>query len=86
MAQIPQPAPDHSPYDHAVARLAGIGDELRRADAFGGGPAPDRIVGAAVAGLDALIAIEEQGSAEASRELVERIRRELAEISGVAFR
>ena len=59
------------------------------ADANGGGPAPDldahgdQVVNAAAAGLEALHAAD--GDA-ASRELVERIRRELAEISNLVLR
>ncbi len=90
MAKPLQPAPDPSPYGDAVARLAGIRQALVLADANGAGPAPDldtqsdRRVSAAAAGLEALCAVE--GNAAASRELVERIRCELAEISNLAVR
>ena len=72
------------------ARLAGIRQALSLADASGAGPAPDldtqsdQLVGAAAAGLNALAAV--QGDSAASRELVERIRRELAEISRLVLR
>ena len=93
MGQVPQRSSgSNGPYDHAVTRLAGIGAQLKNAEAFGAGPASDadewsdRIFAAAAAGLDALAAVDTRDSAEAGRELVERIRRELADISGVAFR
>ena len=44
----------------------------------------EKLVGAAAAGLEALVAIHQQGAtpnAEASREMVEQIRRELAAVS-----
>ncbi len=90
MAHASRPAPDHGPYGDAVARLAGIRQALSLADATGAGPAPDldaqsdQVVGAAAAGLNALAAV--QGDSAASRELVERIRRELAEISTLVLR
>ena len=88
MAHVPQPAPDPSgPYGDAVARIETIRLALKVGDDFGAGPAPDLVVGAASAGLDALSAIREQSeTAEASREMVERIRRELAEISKIVLR
>ena len=89
MANLVQSASDPRSYGDAVARLAGIRQALALADANGAGPAPDldaqsdQIVSAAAAGLEALCAVE--GNA-ASRELVERIRGELAEISNLALR
>ncbi len=88
MAHVPQPSADPSgPYGDAVARIETIRHALRASDEFGAGPAPDLVVGAASAGLEALTAIREQtATAEASREMVERIRRELAEISKIVLR
>ena len=88
MAHVVQRKPDQSgPYGDAVERLSTISQALRRGDDFGAGPAPDLLIGAASAGLDALSAIrEETVSAEASREMVEKIRRELAEISNIVLR
>jgi hypothetical protein len=89
MAQVSQPASDSSQYGDAVARLSGIRQALALADANGAGPAPDleahsgQVVSAAAAGLEALGAVD--GSA-AGRELVERIRRELAQISDLVLR
>ncbi|MEO7655136.1 MAG: hypothetical protein ABIS23_05580 [Sphingomicrobium sp.] len=87
------PAPKPGPYAEAVTRLATIRRSLRLVDPHGGGPASDldsssgAILGAAIAGLDALTALREQPApAEASREMVDRIRRELAEISGIVLR
>lgn len=82
MTHVLQPVSGPRPYGDAVARLSGIRQALALADANGAGPAPDlngqssQIVSAAAAGLEALQAVD--GDA-ASRELVERIRRELAE-------
>ena len=90
MAHASRPTLDDGSYGDAVARLAGIRQALARADATGAGPAPDldarsdQVVGAAAAGLNALAAV--QGDSAASRELVERIRRELAEISNLVLR
>ena len=90
MAQARKPAANQGTYGDAVARLAGIRKSLSRADAAGAGPASDldaqseRVVGASVAGLNALAAVH--GDSAASRELVERIRRELAEISKLVLR
>jgi hypothetical protein len=90
MAQLSRPANDRGSYRDSVARLAVIRKSLARAEATGAGPAPDldarsdQVVGASVAGLNALAAV--QGNSEASRELVERIRRELAEISNLVLR
>ena len=87
MGHSPQPALDSSgPYGAAVERLSTIGEALRRGNDFGGGPAPDLVIGAALAGLDALTAVDRTTPAEASLDMVERIRRELAEINGVVFR
>ena len=87
MAHAQRPADRGRPYDDAVARIATIHQALRTGEDFAGGPAPDLVIGAASAGLDALSAIrEETVSAEASREMVERIRRELAEISNIVLR
>ena len=87
MGHSPQPAlVPGGPYGDAVERLSAIGEALRRGDDFGSGPAPDLVIGAAVAGLDALGAVDAGGSAEAGRELVDRIRRELAQINGIVFR
>ena len=88
MGHSPQPALDSSgPYGDAVERLSTIGEALRRGNDFGGGPAPDLVIGAAVAGLDALVAVDRSPEpAEASLDTVERIRRELAEINGMVFR
>ena len=89
MANGLQAASNVNSYGDAVARLAGIRQALTLADANGAGPAPDldaqsdQMVSAAAAGLEALHALE--GDA-ASRELVERIRRELAEISNLVLR
>lgn len=93
------PAPEPSPYAEAVTRLATIRRSLRLVDPHGGGPASDlaeeiegrstQMVSAAAAGLDALVAVHQQAAttpAEASREMVDRIRRELAEISGIVLR
>ena len=90
MAQARKPAANQGTYGDAVARLASIRRALARAEASGAGPAPDldaqseQVVGASVAGLNALAAV--QGDSAASRELVERIRRELAEISNLVLR
>lgn len=90
MVRAPRPAANQGTYGDAVARLAGIRQALSRAAAAGAGPAPDldarsdQVVGASVAGLNALAAVH--GDSEASRELVERIRRELAEISNLVLR
>ena len=90
MAQARKPAVNQGTYGDAVARLAGIRQALSIADATGAGPAPDldarsdQVVGAATAGLNALAAVD--GDSAASRELVERIRRELAEISTLVLR
>ena len=88
MAHVVQREPDHSgPYGDAVARLSTIGQALRRGDDFGAGPAPDLVIGAALAGLDALAAVDSNAApTEASLDMVERIRREVAEISGIVFR
>ena len=88
MAHVSQPAPNPSgPYGEAVARIEAIHQALKVGDDFGAGPAPDLVVGAASAGLEALSAIRDQsGTAEASREMVDRIRRELAEISRLVLR
>ena len=73
-----------------MARLAGIRQALALADSYGGGPAPDldaksdQVVNAAAAGLEALAAVEPDGAA--GRDLVERIRRELAEVSNLVLR
>ena len=89
MANGLQPASQAKPYGDAVARLAGIRQALALADANGAGPAPDldartdQVVSAAAAGLEALHAVD--GDA-AGRDLVERIRRELAEISNLVLR
>ena len=87
MGHSPQPALDPSgPYGDAVERLSTIGEALRRGNDFGAGPAPD-LVRAALAGLDALTAVDRSTTpAEASLDMVERIRRELAEINGMVFR
>jgi hypothetical protein len=88
MAQFSQPASDPRPYGDAVARLAGIRQALAVAEANGAGPAPDldgqsdQLVSAAAAGLDALRFVE--GNA-ASRDLVDQIRGELAQISRLVF-
>jgi hypothetical protein len=90
MANFPQPASDPGPYGDAVARLAGIRQALMRTTTDGSGPAPDlddqsnQLIGAAAAGLAALSAVEGEGAA--SRDLVERIRRELAQISNLVLR
>ena len=90
MAHVSRPAPEEGSYGDAVARLAGIRRALSRADAAGAGPASDldarsdQVVGASVAGLNALAAV--RGDSAASRELIERIRRELAEISNLVLR
>ena len=90
MANVSPTNVDASPYDSAVARLSGIRQALARAEDCGGGPAPDlearstQVVGAAAAGLDALAAVDGHGLA--SRDMVERIRRELAEISNLVLR
>ena len=88
MAHAPQPALEPGgPYGEAVERLSSIGAALRRGGEFGAGPAPDLVIGAAVAGLDALVAVDRSPEpAEASLDMVERIRRELAEINGTVFR
>jgi hypothetical protein len=88
MAHVPQPAAQTTgPYGDAVARIETIRHALKVGEDFGAGPAPDLVVGAASAGLEALTAIGEQtATAEASREMVERIRRELAEISKIVLR
>lgn len=87
MAHAPRPADRGRPYDDAIARIATIHQALRAGEDFAGGPAPDLVIGAASAGLDALSAIREETiSAEASREMVDKIRRELAEISSIALR
>ena len=89
MAHFSQPASGPSPYRDAVARLSGIRQALALADANGAGPAPDldaksdQMVSAAAAGLEALKGVD---SNAAGRELVERIRRELAEISNIVLR
>ncbi len=86
------PAPRPAAYHDAVSRLAAARHQLRLADPHGGGPASDldsrngAILGAAIAGLDALAAVREQApAAEASLEMVDQIRRELAEISGLVI-
>ena len=90
MANVSRTRRDPSPYGDAVARLSGIRQALGRGEAFGGGPAPDldarsgQVVDAAAAGLEALAAVDGHGLA--SREMVERIRRELAEISNLVLR
>lgn len=90
MAKGLQSASHPNPYGDAIARLAGIRQALALAEADGAGPAPDldarsdQLVGAAAAGLEALVAVEDNDAA--SRELVERIRRELAEISNLVLR
>ena len=90
MARVLKPTPDGTVYDDAVARLSGIRQALARADATGAGPAADldtrsdQAADAASAGLNALAAVA--GDSEASRDLVERIRRELAEISNLILR
>ena len=90
MAKGLQPASPLNPYGDAVARLAGIRQALALADANGAGPAndlearSDQLFGAAAAGLDALVAVD--GNGAASRDLVERIRRELAEISNLVLK
>lgn len=94
----PNATPVPGPYAEAVARLSAIHRSLRLAESHGGGPASDStgeadssagaIAEAAIVGLDALIAVGSDAAvapAEASREMVDRIRRELAEISGIAF-
>ena len=88
MGRSPQPALDpSSPYGDAVERLSTISEVLRRGDDFGAGPAPDLVIGAAVAGLDALTAVDRTATpAEASLDMVDRIRAELAEINGMVFR
>ena len=89
MAQVSQPIPGPRPYGDAVARLSGIRQALALADANGAGPAPDldtrndQVVSAAAAGLEALHAVDGD---VASREMIERIRRELAEISNLVLR
>ena len=90
MANLPQPTHEPLPYGEAVERLSGIRQALFRAEGFGAGPAPDldsqsdQVVSAAAAGLAALTAVD--GDSAASRELVERIRKELAEISNLVLR
>ncbi len=90
MAKGLQPASPLNPYGDAIARLGGIRQALALADANGAGPAndldarSDQLVGAAAAGLDALVAVD--GNGAASRDLVERIRRELAEISNLVLK
>jgi hypothetical protein len=89
MAHVSQPVPGPRPYGDAVARLSGIRHALAMADANGAGPAPDldtrsdQVVSAAAAGLEALTAVD--GNA-ASRDLVEQIRTELAQISKLVLR
>ena len=91
-------ASNPNPYAEAVARLASIRRSLKLVDPHGGGPASDladdieerssTMVSAAAAGLDALVAVHKQAAtvpAEASREMVDQIRRELAEISGIVL-
>ena len=90
MANVSRTRRDANPYGDAVARLSEFRQALGRGEAFGGGPAPDfdlrsgQVVGAAAAGLEALAAVD--GHALASRDMVERIRRELAEISKLVLR
>jgi hypothetical protein len=88
MARVNQPSFDqNASYGHAVARLETLRQALKAGDDFGAGPAPDLVIGAATAGLDALTAMRDQpASVEASRDMVDRIRRELAEISKVVLR
>ncbi len=92
MGKVRRASEPSEAYDLAVARLASIGEQLKSAEAFGAGPASDadrssdQVLGAAAAGLEALAAVDSVGSAEAGRELVDRIRRELAEINGIVFR
>jgi hypothetical protein len=89
MAHVSQPASGPRLYGDAVARLSGIRQALALADANGAGPASDldsksdQMVGAAAAGLEALKGVD--GNA-AGRDLVEQIRRELAEISKLVLR
>ena len=88
MGRVSQPTTKQSGrYDEAVARLESIRQALKVGDSFGAGPAPDLVIGAANAGLDALNATRGQAaSAEASRELVDRIRGELEQISRLVLR
>lgn len=90
MARVLQPTHEGPHFDEAVARLSGIRQALALAEASGAGPASDfdtrseQVADAASAGLNALAAVA--GDSAASRELVERIRRELAEISTLALK
>ena len=90
MANVSRTKPGPTPYGDAVARLSGIRQALAQAEACGGGPAPDsetrssQVVGAAAAGLEALASVDGHGLA--SRDMVEKIRRELAEISNLVLR
>ena len=86
----PSPTNVHAgPQGDAVARLSSIRRALARAEACAGGPAPDlnerstQVVGAAAAGLEALSRVDDSA---AGRELVDQIRRELAEISNLVLR
>jgi hypothetical protein len=101
---VVQPAPDNAPlpYAEAVSRLASVRHALRLVEPFiaaawdGAGEArqrqfdrrSERMIGAAAAGIEALLVESREGRephSEASQALVEEIRRELRDVAGIVL-